>query len=169
MVEYTCGWLSESIAALLPEYGRAMEEHGSSGVESLLESGPYTFSSLQCGMETLGVVCIYIYMEGHVVIWEELNWYLCMLAGNVWSDVPADQTYVLQNRGLYIDNCSIYNHHLGLNLFTPGSGEWISVVLISRSTSGTTKLGIIKCLTSKQTTNSGPSGGIHPNCSSTDE
>lgn len=53
-----------------------MEEHGSSGVESLLESGPYTFCSLQCGMENgmwYGVVCIYIYMEGHVVIWEELN------------------------------------------------------------------------------------------------
>ena len=60
----------------MPEYGRAMEEHGSSGVESLLESGPYTFCSLQCGMENgmwYGVVCIYIYMEGHVVIWEELN------------------------------------------------------------------------------------------------
>ena len=57
-----------------------MEEHGKKQHRVLelmlmqqLESGPYAFCSLQSGMETLGVVCIYIYMEAHVVIWEELN------------------------------------------------------------------------------------------------
>lgn len=57
----------------MAELWKSLVKSITSGVQSLLESGPYTFCSLQSGMETLGGVCIYIYMEAHVVIWEELN------------------------------------------------------------------------------------------------